>query len=299
MRQQGPEQQKFREILGRLAEGEVTDEDWKVLSTRTLKNLPIEEQKMFNEKAIKLCAKKAACAKFNIQRIKELKAPTALVKAVNEPRGLAARAPSNKAGNLPNVTLLAEGSKVILRNNLWKEKGLVNGAQGKIHKIIYAPGRVPPELPDVVFVQFDQYIGPSALEGIEKVVPIVPVTRNWWQNKTMCTRRAIPLEPAYAITIHSSQGMTLGHVIIDLGTHEFSKGLTYTGTSRNQKFEEMAFDPMPGVDRLTYFKNHELFKERIAEDKRLKEMEESNRISVTGIDTDSETNSDSEDEDSF
>ena len=35
----------------------------------------------------------------------------------------------------------------MLLNNEWKPAGLVNGATGTIHKIIYAPGSKPPDLP--------------------------------------------------------------------------------------------------------------------------------------------------------
>ena len=54
----------------------------------------------------------------------------------------------------------------------------------------------------------------------------------------------LPLKPGYAISIHSSQGMTLESVIIDLGPKEFAAGLTYVAPSRVRRIEYLYFDPM-------------------------------------------------------
>ena len=40
----------------------------------------------------------------------------------------------------------------MLLNNEWKDAGLVNGATGTIHKIIYAPGSKPPDLPRYCYI---------------------------------------------------------------------------------------------------------------------------------------------------
>ena len=40
----------------------------------------------------------------------------------------------------------------MLLNNEWKAAGLVNGATGTIHKIVYAPGSKPPHLPRYCYI---------------------------------------------------------------------------------------------------------------------------------------------------
>ena len=40
----------------------------------------------------------------------------------------------------------------MLLNNEWKAAGLVNGATGTIHKIIYAPDSKPPDLPRYCYI---------------------------------------------------------------------------------------------------------------------------------------------------
>lgn len=206
MRQQGPEEESFRNILFRLSNHKITELDHEQLFTRAYSNLDENEKKEFDKTATKLCAKISSLKEYNLKRIQQLNKPICLVKSSNNSE-LAAHASSSKAGNLPYQTVYCEQAKVMLTMNLWKSKGLVNGAQGTIIAIVYQPGRSPPALPNLVFVKFQDYLGPSALPQLgEKIVPISPETFTWFQKKTSCSRTAIPLNPSYAITIHKSQG---------------------------------------------------------------------------------------------
>ena len=65
------------------------------------------------------------------------------------------------------------------------------------------------------------------------------------------TRTMLPLIPAYAMSIHKSQGQTLGKVIVNLGSKEFATGLTYTGITRVKAAKDIAFYPVPTEKRLT------------------------------------------------
>jgi ATP-dependent exoDNAse (exonuclease V) alpha subunit len=100
----------------------------------------------------------------------------------------------------------------MLTANLLKKAGLTNGAQGTVIHIIYKPGSQPPSLPAVVLVQVDQYIGPSCMDTVPKVVPIFPKSNFWFEGTIECTRLMLPLISAYAISVHKSQGMTLNKV---------------------------------------------------------------------------------------
>ena len=68
----------------------------------------------FVEKGRLLASKHEDLKAFNNKKIGELQTGKGVVSAVNEPRGLAGKAPPSKAGGLYNNTLIAEGSKVIL-----------------------------------------------------------------------------------------------------------------------------------------------------------------------------------------
>lgn len=63
-------------------------------------------------------------------------------------------------------------------------------------------------------------------------------------------------------------------VIINLGKKEFACGLTYTALSRCKTLENMAFDPMPSLDRISGIKKHKLFKQRKLEEIRLQKIED-------------------------
>ena len=94
----------------------------------------------------------------------------------------------------------------MLLANIWKEKGLTNGANGYVKYIVYKEGEKPPQLPRFVLVYFPQYTGPSFIPGQDGIVPIEPLTRTWNESKIQLSRRMLPLVSSYAITIHKSQG---------------------------------------------------------------------------------------------
>ena len=100
---------------------------------------------------------------------------------------------------------LAKGCRVLLTKNLWTDAGLTNGAVGTVKYIIY-DNDLPPKLPKFVLCHFKDYEGPSYLEEEEKLVPIVPQEHYFIKQKKSCYRKMIPLNPGYAISIHSSQG---------------------------------------------------------------------------------------------
>jgi hypothetical protein len=73
------------------------------------------------------------------------------------------------------MVLLTEGAKVMITRNLWvcisdncynsnSMSGLVNGCQGTVKNIWFAPGANPQKiLPSVVFVEHNGYTGESII----------------------------------------------------------------------------------------------------------------------------------------
>ena len=224
MRQRDPDQEKFRQVLANVDGGTFSTDDWKYLQQRDWNNLSEEEQNRFNTEGTMICATNKDLKKFNIMNLKKLDTPKVVIKAKSHP-WQARKASSNAAGGLQQVTLLADGCRAMLTKNLWKEAGLVNGAQGKIHKIIFKPGNSPlQDMPDLILMEIPQYIGHPIFPDHPKVVPIPPSVANWMEGKVTCTRTQYPIVPAYAITIHKGQGMTIPCGILNLGTREFAVG---------------------------------------------------------------------------
>ena len=270
MRQKGKDQETFRHILDSIATGTFGEPQWEDLANKSFVMNSEESKDKFRD-AIKLCALNKDSKTFNIEKIKELKNPIALIKAENSsPK--AKTCPANKAGGLQNNLLICKGSKVMLLSNLWSEHGLTNGANGFVRYIVYEKGKKPPALPAFVLVYFPEYTGPSFHDTEEKLVPIVPQMRKWYSRQTEHYRLMLPLTPSYAITIHKSQGRTLEHIILNLGKKEFAPGLTYTALSRTTRLDRIAFDyPFPELTRFTQIFGSK-FNERRKEEERLRKL---------------------------
>lgn len=142
------------------------------------------------------------------------------------------------------------GAQVMLSRNLWIEQGLVNGTRGAIHQIGLSTSETPHHtVPSVIMVAFPTYSGPTPWRtpGNIPLVPIVPHTARWESsNGQHCSRRQLPLQLAFAITIHKSQGMILDKAVIDLGKADFSTGLTFVAVSTVRSLDGLAF--CPGFD---------------------------------------------------
>ena len=276
MRQQGDDQQRFREVLDKLSNGTFDREDWNFLKERDLQDtskIQESERKEFESNATMICAYNKDMTSYNISRIKALGNPIAIIKSENSSLTVA-RLLASKAQGLPSQIMLAKECEVILTTNLWKEAGLTNGAKGIVKYIVYEPRIKPKALPSIVIVQFPQYVGPSYQKTISKCAPITPIKRSWFSGKTQCWRRMLPLKPAYGTTIHSSQGQSLDRVIINIGKKEFSNGLTYTAISRCKKIEMLAFKPMESCKRFTSIFQANVFKYRQIQDEKEKQADQ-------------------------
>ena len=165
---QDPSQVLFREILLRLRNGEVTEDDWKHLMTRT--PAQISDNSAFND-ALRLFPTVEDVVEHNVSK---LHACVATIKAVHSGSN-ASKGSADDAGDLQPVVCLAKSARVMLSSNLWVDMGLVNGAMGTIQAICYKTGQAPPSLPVAVTVLFDHYSGPTLSDG---TVPITPLRRS-------------------------------------------------------------------------------------------------------------------------
>ena len=95
---------------------------------------------------------------------------------------------------------------------------------------------------DLVLVRFDA-------DG--KTYPVEPVAwekiRQDWNESTQAITETsvaaytqIPLLPAWAVTIHKAQGLTLDDVRLDLGRGAFTSGQVYVALSRARTFDGLS-----------------------------------------------------------
>ncbi len=238
-----PDQVRFRDILLRLRNAQVTMQDWNCLMEQT--PTQVADLTPFAN-ALRLYPTVEAVVQYNVAKLEASGKPIATIKAVHTGAN-AAKASSDDASGLEAVICLAKSARVMLTSNLWVEVGLVNGAMGTIEAICYRNGG-PPDLPLALMIKFDHYSGPTLHDG---TVPITPLRRTWSNSGVQCSRLQLPLKLAWAVTIHKSQGLTLTNVVVDVGKKEFSCGLTYVACSRVRMLKDLLFSPPFAFQRLS------------------------------------------------
>ena len=149
---------------------------------------------------------------------------------------------STQTAALENVITIKIGCKVIkigCKVMLWRNidiiLGLVNGAIGTIHSVqrcIDQPSKV-----DTITILFSN----SQQHCLKRVTTKIEVL-----DKAYVICSQFPITTAYAITIHKSQGLTLNHVLTDIGNSIFTCGQAYVALSRVKSISGLHlinFDP--------------------------------------------------------
>ena len=155
-----------------------------------------------------------------------------------------------KNGSLPHLTEMCVGARVMLRHNVDKTDGLVNGATGTILGFEYKnKNRNAFEMPVAIRVRFDnQDVGLNAKQQLnfknEKLdyVLIYPRSVKVRRNSKKYQITNFPLILSWAMTIHKSQGLTIkSKLCVDLGNDMFNDGygLAYVALSRVTKLEDL------------------------------------------------------------
>jgi ATP-dependent DNA helicase PIF1 len=115
-----------------------------------------------------------------------------------------------KSNKIPEKCVLKIGAQVMCTRNI-PALGLVNGSRG-------------------VITSFEAgYVNMRLLNNDSVRLEYIPVTP--FDNPYIVVK-FVPLKLAWAVTIHSSQGMTIDALEVDLGTDIFACGQAYTGLSR-------------------------------------------------------------------
>ncbi|XP_042543706.1 ATP-dependent DNA helicase PIF1 [Dipodomys spectabilis] len=178
--------------------------------------------------ATRLCTHQDDVALTNERRLQELPGEVHSFEAVDSDpelaRTLDAQCPVSR------LLQLKQGAQVMLVKNLAVSRGLVNGARGVVVGF-EAEGR---GLPQVRF-----------LYGVTEVIH----AERWTVQTTgghFLSRQQLPLQLAWALSIHKSQGMSLDCVEISLG-RVFASGQAYVALSRARSLQGLRvldFDPM-------------------------------------------------------
>ena len=132
--------------------------------------------------------------------------------------------------NLPSELIIREGARVMfLTNKLFKEE-LCNGSIGVITKL------VDENHIEVVF---------PINSGINQVV-VEKITAYFNLNGAPAQRTQFPLQNAFALTVHKTQGLTLPHATVSLDEQMFANGQAYVAMSCAKSWQNLeirSFNP--------------------------------------------------------
>ena len=268
---QSTDQYGFKEILDRISYNEATAEDFNVL-VRRRPALIVNFNTEWKD-AVRLFPTREAVHSYNLDMLQELKTPVAKIEALWN-NSTARNASSDAAQGLEAVVCLSKGSRVMLRVNLWTERGLVNGALGTVMDILYEAGKRPPaDQPIAILVKFDKYTGPTFPETPDWF-PIVPITKHFTDKNVSCTRTQFPLSLAWSVTIYKSQGLTMDRVVVDIGNTEMQSGITYVALTRVRTLDNIVFNPPFNLQRLQKLGKGEIIAKRRALENHLSTLTE-------------------------
>lgn len=243
MRQQGqdPEQEQFRQTLEGMRNNAVTIEHWNLLASRVQSTLPAAIIATFDD-ALRLYGKKSDVNDYNHRKMRDLGVSVRQLKAQHIGGSDAEKASWDTGGNLhPNLPVCM-GARVMLTENLWTERGLVNGALGTVRGLHWSDSDDISKVVPTILVQFDKYDGPTELYEGQKVVPVAPSRRDFAAGNVACTRIQVPLTIAWAITIHKAQGITAPKIVTNIAEKEHVVGLHYVAVSRVKAIKDIMFE---------------------------------------------------------
>lgn len=202
----------FISLLDRVRINRATSADIALLNQRCAPNY----QERNDNFAITLATRRDTVDSINDEHMQALKTPDFTYEGVTE-----GDFPENSLPTARNLTLKVGAQVIFIRND--KENRWYNGTIGKVTRLEESR----------VFV---------ALENGKEMLVMPEIWENMQysynekekkvEEKVLGTFMQIPLKPAWALTVHKSQGLTFNHVVLDFVGGAFTGGQTYVALSR-------------------------------------------------------------------
>ena len=207
----------FKELLDRLRLGECSETDY--LSLEKLK----ETEFANNIKPTKLYSKRQDVELINNTELAKL------IEMGNKPREYPIKYIEKhrkkeemdyiKSFSLSDTITLCIGAQVVVTRNIDIQEGIINGTRG------------------IVINMTDVGVTLKLLNSTEAFIEYISFKPDEFDRKLDFIY--MPLKLGWALTIHSSQGMTLDALELDLGESIFAYGQAYTGLSRVRNFNSV------------------------------------------------------------
>ncbi|CAG9573506.1 putative DNA repair and recombination protein, mitochondrial precursor [Leishmania major strain Friedlin] len=216
------EDPRFAECCAAVRRGECTPLVRQVLEACLGRKL----EERFGVEATTLLARRKDVDRYNAHRLQQLESMQ-FQRYASEDYAAVPGADIDAEVSLPTVLTLKVGAQVVLLASLPNEPSLANGNLGLVGGFVaQAHG---PALPLVRFST-----------GVEAVVPAVTMEVHGRDGRLSLSRRQVPLQLAWALTVHRVQGMTLPMVRLALDKSFFEAGQAYVALSRVRKAEDLS-----------------------------------------------------------
>ncbi|MBQ6079034.1 MAG: AAA family ATPase [Muribaculaceae bacterium] len=166
--------------------------------------------------AVTLATRRDTVDSINDEHMQALKTPECVYEGIID-RDF----PESSLPTAKNLVLKVEAQVIFIRND--KEGRWYNGTIGKVTRLEDARVFVTLENGEemAVFPEIWENMQYTYNEKEKKV-----------EEKVLGTFMQIPIKPAWALTVHKSQGLTFNHVVLDFVGGAFTGGQTYVALSR-------------------------------------------------------------------
>jgi hypothetical protein len=238
MRQAGPENQRFVEMLSRLRDGRCNQDDYELLNTRLLRSALDNATRAQWQEAPMIVYTNAIKDAINLEATiafaKRAGQEVHWYHSVDSYRGkpieddaisdLLDMLPSNKTGGRLRALPLVLGMPVVITENFDVAGGIVNGSTGILRKVHY---RVDDDKRYLTYciVEVSDVTADTLPHLPPKHVAVLPgevemkAFRHPNSGRSVTLRRhQVPLDAAFAITAHKAQGRTMTQVVVDLNS---------------------------------------------------------------------------------
>ena len=221
----------FKTLLQNMRQGNMDDNDIDIMFSRVIHNLPDDEKQQFLSEGLHLVPTWKEANAINLEYIKtNLNTPIARYEAKMNTCKTNGKNCCISECNFPLRSLLCVGAKVMLLDNSIVEYKLMNGSVGVVKDLCFSNPEGTPDDNMYVVVDFSESTIPDEQKVITDMpstyVPIPLVTRRCERN--CCSMTAIPLQVCKALSIHKSQGMTVGE------GKQFQKVIVYLPLNGNK-----------------------------------------------------------------
>lgn len=215
----------FAEMLAKIRDGEGAGEAVRVLNEQCV------GRTLTSRHLILVPTRKAAAAE-NEARLAELPGPERTYTARRE--GTFETAADDRLPAPPQLALRKGAQVMFVRNDA--ERRWVNGTLGEVKELHDAAVRVRLEDGSSFEVERIEWQDVRYALGETKD----DQTRKSIVEEVAGTYEQFPLMPAWAVTIHKAQGLTLARVLVDFDRGAFAEGQVYVALSRCQTLEGLS-----------------------------------------------------------